>query len=1012
MKIPTIAAAALATVSLSGGALAQTRTFNALTPAGTVFPTDAIPLDQSAALGGANATKKVTPAQLVAAGLAPATAGSIGGVRPGARMTVDGAGGMTPTIGTTTGTVADGGVSPAETARALAQEATISSVANAAVPLAGGTMTGGLIAPTLGAMGFAAGTDTANGNVAIGRTGGTGTPYLDFIGNGVAGQSARIISQAANQLTLAVTGGSMTVTPTQVYSSLPVYSTGSVTAANGLFGDAGAATVMGRTQAARTADTIDIMDAPYGAKCDGATDDTAAINAATAAFRTSSVNNNRAATLRLGHGNCRINNTINLTGLTTNTQSATIDGTNSVIQCATVGKQCIDATGSDSVRWNNLHIRSVAGTPTIGLQIARATADAPCGEQRFFMPSITGIFSVADFYNGACEGVTYYSPHFSNDSTSPTSYAAIFDGVNHWNEQSAFVTVTWPRDSLNSFNENTIHAGVLESLGGSTLWIAAAHRITFDNTYSLTTTTAPAVVLYDFGGNNIDLVFDLHFEAQPSAIFKLTGAAAQKINGLKYRDHFNQATANVFVADAGVTSVSLLNADIDVAAFVYTATMFDQPSIYTVAGHVNTPATPWNLPSAQMTGMLCLDGVCRPVGDATAAAALPKSGGTMTGVLNGPGFAAGNDPTNGSIAVGTGGGSGTPYIDFLGNGLPAGQRNGRITSPAVNQLSLSVAAGAVTLGANLYSTLPIYSTVNISTAGVVAGGSLSATGSATAQSLVLTGSVPQGSVLAGPAGAAGAPTQRTLTVADVSGAATAIALASEATTARAAEGTLTTAASGAQTTANTGVTNAAAEATRATGAEGTLTTAAAAAQTTANAALPKAGGTLTGSLFGPNYSLGSDAPNGNLALGLRNTGNPYIDFLGNGLASGTNARIVSQAQNQLTLSVATGAVTLGANLYSTLPIYSTVNISTAGVVAGGSLSATGTATALTEQIGGPSGPTQATGTAAPLTTTFDGVTGHTAGTPVAGSEYICSTCAPGARVLWYFGSAWVAQATP
>jgi hypothetical protein len=73
---------------------------------------------------------------------------------------------------------------------------------------------------------------------------------------------------------------------------------------------------------------------------------------------------------------------------------------------------------------------------------------------------------------------------------------------------------------------------------------------------------------------------------------------------------------------------------------------------------------------------------------------------------------------------------------------------------------------------------------------------------------------------------------------------------------------------------------------------------------------------------------------------------------------------------------------------------------------------TGAAVTRTLRIGSSTGPTIATGVVAPLTTTFDGVTGHAAGTPVAGSQYINSAGAAGARVYWYFGGAWTAQATP
>lgn len=76
------------------------------------------------------------------------------------------------------------------------------------------------------------------------------------------------------------------------------------------------------------------------------------------------------------------------------------------------------------------------------------------------------------------------------------------------------------------------------------------------------------------------------------------------------------------------------------------------------------------------------------------------------------------------------------------------------------------------------------------------------------------------------------------------------------------------------------------------------------------------------------------------------------------------------------------------------------------------LDGSGAVTTQTLRLASTTGPTFATGVVAPVGTTYNGVTGAIAGTPVAGSAYINSAGASGARVYYYFGSAWVAQATP
>ena len=168
--------------------------------------------------------------------------------------------------------------------------------------------------------------------------------------------------------------------------------------------------------------------------------------------------------------------------------------------------------------------------------------------------------------------------------------------------------------------------------------------------------------------------------------------------------------------------------------------------------------------------------------------------------------------------------------------------------------------------------------------------------------------------------------------------------------------------------------------------------------------------TTAGKIVAANsFAAGSDAVNGSVEIGVSGTsGTPHLDFYGNGAANTKMARIISDAAGQITFQSGNGGFfsVMPTTLYSTLPLYSTVNLGTGGPVTAASASISGTATAATLQFNGASGPTIATGTVVPLATTTDGVTGHAAGTPAAGSEYVNSTGAAGARVYRYFG-AWV-----
>ena len=66
----------------------------------------------------------------------------------------------------------------------------------------------------------------------------------------------------------------------------------------------------------------------------------------------------------------------------------------------------------------------------------------------------------------------------------------------------------------------------------------------------------------------------------------------------------------------------------------------------------------------------------------------------------------------------------------------------------------------------------------------------------------------------------------------------------------------------------------------------------------------------------------------------------------------------------------------------------------------------------TLQLVSTTGPTIAAGAVPPVVNTFDGVTGHAAGTPAAGSKFVNTAGAAGARLFDFFGGAWLARAVP
>jgi len=222
---------------------------------------------------------------------------------------------------------------------------------------------------------------------------------------------------------------------------------------------------------------------------------------------------------------------------------------------------------------------------------------------------------VAGYSSGTGGNGTYTlsnSSGFSSVTITAPVYSAIFDGYNHWNMKSQYQTVTRSTDGNYSFNENGFFGTQFIATGTNAIgiWMANTHRHEYFNSYILisTPTTGPVVELYDDGvhGGNWDDLFDLHMETNPAYNFMLTGANATPIlPGFTYRDHYNQVNTAIFGLDAGVTSATINDLNLQVSTFLRTPTVFDTPANYTVNGMVSLPsATTWALPAA-FTGTLC-----------------------------------------------------------------------------------------------------------------------------------------------------------------------------------------------------------------------------------------------------------------------------------------------------------------------------------------------------------------------------------------------------------------------
>jgi hypothetical protein len=179
-------------------------------------------------------------------------------------------------------------------------------------------------------------------------------------------------------------------------------------------------TVAGRAQSVRAADVINVADAPYGAKCDGVTDDTAAFNAATAAVRAATGAYAHATSVTIqgpqsgsGRG-CLILGSINVTGFTNFGNGSQLLLKDWHLLCSSTSAVptniCLDEIDSLNVNTENLSIVGSASMPPyIGWQEGNSKPNAmACCIHVNHNPQTAGSFTFAARANDASETTTDY----------------------------------------------------------------------------------------------------------------------------------------------------------------------------------------------------------------------------------------------------------------------------------------------------------------------------------------------------------------------------------------------------------------------------------------------------------------------------------------------------------------------------------------------------------------------------------------------------------------------------
>jgi len=204
----------------------------------------------------------------------------------------------------------------------------------------------------------------------------------------------------------------------------------------------------------------------------------------------------------------------------------------------------------------------------------------------------------------------------TNTSSLSTAYVAIFDGSNHWNITSAFVTEALAADTQQSFTRNTFVNLNAQNFGaGKSIWMENTTGWTLLGSYAEVTAGGECVDLYTASAGAIqDVVFDLHCENNSArSTFLVTGPNANPtLHGLTYNDEYPEATAALFYEDAGISTVAARDLTVKVVnSQTANVPLWNTPSKWSVSTRgIYLPASGYYSAPNAISGLVCLGATC------------------------------------------------------------------------------------------------------------------------------------------------------------------------------------------------------------------------------------------------------------------------------------------------------------------------------------------------------------------------------------------------------------------
>ena len=347
----------------------------------------------------------------------------------------------------------------------------------------------------------------------------------------------------------------------------------------------------------------------FGAVGDGVTDDSAAINAAFATLRSMTTpNNSNAVALRVyfpdGYS-FLVKTTIN--GTSIRNIGWGIEGAGKIIG-QTNGQPVLDLTNARYCVARGLKIFGDSTlTPNVGILTAVNSTFQVSDVHYFDGCSITGSFTVANFYNYGSEDTTAIRLVAYNDYNSASARCIIATGYNSLGITSPYETIT--ASAAVSFNDfYGAHGDFRKTVTGTPVWIERAGGLALVSSYAVSYDAA-AIILHT-PADNVDCIFphlDVHCEPATflvSAVeFTRANAGTTTIKGLYFSDYYATAKTQIFKAGTNATLVVMVDYDIHVAFGANPSIgVFNDPAKFALKGgtiyvsdetYFNTPSVFW-----------------------------------------------------------------------------------------------------------------------------------------------------------------------------------------------------------------------------------------------------------------------------------------------------------------------------------------------------------------------------------------------------------------------------------